>query len=311
MTIPTAEASTNGSSHTRATPPTDPSVPRLTRLADLLGELEADAAAAHEAYTTGTPRGPVTGLPGLDRELGGALSAGTHVLHAGPGAGKSALALQIAATCGFPALFVTCEMSPLELLRRHTARVTGTFLGRLKSGELGPLEAVALARVAAEKTPQLAILDATRAFVSADQIHELALVVRGDAGRVLVVIDSLHSWSEGVAAATGGVDEYARLGAALACLGTLARVLDSPVLFIAERNRAGMKPGGLSAGAGHRKIEYGCESLWELDRDENAAAGPAGEADVTLKIAKNRNGTPGKKVALRFHGALQRFREAD
>jgi len=308
VTIPTTEPSTNGSSHTRATPPTDPSAPRLTRFVDLLGELEADAAAAHEAYTSGTPRGPVTGLPGLDRELGGALSAGTHVLHAGPGAGKTALALQIAATCGFPALFVTCEMSPLELLRRHTARVTGTFLGRLKSGELGPLEAVALARVAAEKAPQLALADATRAFAPAEWVRTIAELVRGDARKVLVVVDSLHSWSGGMG---GDADEYTRLGGALGALRGLAGILDSPVLIIAERNRSGMKSGGMSAGAGHRGIEYGCESLWELDRDENAAAGPAGEADVTLKIAKNRNGTPGKKIALRFHGALQRFREAD
>ena len=307
MTIPTAEPSTNGSSHTRATPPPDPSAPRLMRFADLLGELEADAVAAHEAYTTGTPRGPVTGLPGLDRELGGALSAGTHVLHAGPGAGKSALALQIAATCGFPALFVTCEMSALELLRRHTARVTGTFLGRLKSGELGPLEAVALARVAAEKAPLLALADATRAFASAAWLQDIAAAVRGDARKVLIVVDSLHSWS---GAMGGDADEYTRLGGALGALRGLAGILDSPVLIISERNRAGMK-GGMSAGAGHRGIEYGAESLWELDRDEGAAAGPAGEIDVTLKIAKNRSGSPGKKIALRFHGALQRFREAD
>ncbi|MDP8909300.1 MAG: DnaB helicase C-terminal domain-containing protein [Chloroflexota bacterium] len=294
--------------YTRETPTADPSAPRLTRLGDLLGELEADAAAAHDAYTSGTPRGPVTTLKTLDRELGGALASGTHVLHAGPGAGKTALALQIAADCGFPALFVTCEMSALELLRRHTARVTSTYLGRLKSGELGPLEAVALARVAAEKAPLLALADATRAVAPAAWLQDIAETVRGDARRVLVVVDSLHSWSGGVA---GDVDEYARLGAALGALRALAGVLNSPVLIVSERNRASMTRGGMSAGAGHRGIEYGAESLWELDRDENAAAGASGEVDVTLKIAKNRNGSPGKKIALRFHGALQRFREAD
>ncbi len=303
----TTEAPPGRPGFTRESPTADPSAPRLTRFADLLGEFAADAEAAHDAYVNGTPRGPITGLKTLDRELGGALASGTHVLHAGPGAGKSALALQVAAECGFPSLFATAEMAPLELLRRHTARVTSTYLGRLKSGELGPLEAVALARVAAEKAPHLAILDATRAFVTADQLHELALAVRGDARRVLVVVDSLHSWSGGMA---GDADEYSRLGSALGALRMLAGVLDSPVLIVSERNRAGMK-GGMSAGAGHRGIEYGAESLWELDRGEDTPAGPAGEVDVTLKIAKNRNGTPGKKVALRFHGALQRFREAD
>ncbi len=121
-----AETPTDERVYTRETPSPDPSAPRLTRFADLLGELEADDAAAHEAYTSGTPPGPVTGLAELDRELGGALAPGTHVLHAGPGAGKTALAVQITSTCGFPALFVSCEMSALELLRRHTARVTWT-----------------------------------------------------------------------------------------------------------------------------------------------------------------------------------------
>ena len=41
---------------------------------------------------------------------------------------------------------ISCEMALLELLRRHTARTTGTYLGRLKSGELAPQEAVLLAR---------------------------------------------------------------------------------------------------------------------------------------------------------------------
>ena len=303
-----AETPTDERAYTRETPTYDPSVPRLLRLGDLLGDLEADAATAHSAYVSGTPRGPITGLRTLDRELGGALSAGTHVLHAGPGAGKTALALQIAATCGFPALYVSAEMSALELLRRHTARITSTYLGRLKTGELAPSEVVALARVAAEKASLLALADATRSFASAEWLQDIAAAVRGEARQVLVVVDSLQSWSGGLG---GDADEYSRLGAALGALRGLAGILDSPVLTISERNRSGMKSGGMSAGAGHRGIEYGAESLWELDRDEDAASGPAGEVDVTLKIEKNRNGSPGKKVSLRFHGALQRFREAD
>src|SRR3954451_12864646 len=89
-------------------PPIELSAPRLLRLADLLGELESDATAAHDAYVSGRPRGPITTFKTLDRELGGALAPGIHVLHASPGVGKSALAFQIAATCEYPALFITC-----------------------------------------------------------------------------------------------------------------------------------------------------------------------------------------------------------
>ena len=113
-----------------------PDTPRLYPLGDLLEAWVADAEAAFAARLAGTPRGPLTGVARLDSALGGFLAPGLHILHGEPGTGKTAFALQVAASCGSPALFVTTEMGPLELLRRITARVTNTYLGRLKSGEL-------------------------------------------------------------------------------------------------------------------------------------------------------------------------------
>ena len=136
---------------------------------------------------------------------------------------------------------------------------------------------------------------------------DVARAIRDEHPGILVVVDSLHSWADGM---PGDADEYARLGAALGALRGLAGALESPVLVIAERNRASMKAGGISAGAGHRRIEYGAESVWELDREEEDV-GPPGEALVTLGLAKNRNGAPGRKVALHFDGARQRFREVN
>src|SRR5687768_2449406 len=98
-----------------------PRQPPPLPLAALLGEWEADAQAAFDARVKGIPRGPVTGLAGVDEALGGVLQPGLHVVHGGPGVGKTALGLQIAATCGFPALYVSAEMRPLELLKRLTA----------------------------------------------------------------------------------------------------------------------------------------------------------------------------------------------
>lgn len=282
--------------------------PRLTRLADLLGDWEAEAQAAHDARTLGVPRGPVTGMPTLDAELGGALQQGLNVLHASPGVGKTAMALQIGATCGCPCLYLSAEMAPLELLRRLTARVTGTYLGRLRSGELAPADSVKLARRAAEAVPQLTIADATTAFAPVPWLQHAAGVVRGDARHLLLVVDSVHSWAEG---APGDVDEYTRLGVALQSLRILARSVGCAVLMIAERNRASMKTGGMSASAGHRSFEYGAESVLELNRPEDAAEDASGEVAVKLRIAKNRHGSPNRTIDLRFHGALQRFREAD
>ena len=249
----------------------------------------------------------MTGLPKLDRELGGALTPGQHVLHAGPGAGKTALALQIAATCGVPALYVTCEMSPLELLRRVTARVTGVFLGRLRSGELTPAESLRLAQQAVAAAPDLVLADATRAFATPTWIEEVARITRRDVRDVLIAIDSVHSWADGAA---GEATEYERLGWALSALRTLAGTLNCAILAIAERNRASIQNGGLSAGAGSRKFEYGGESVWDLSQEKEAVADTWGQVAVTLSLVKNRNGAPGRKIPLKFNGPLQRFSEA-
>lgn len=281
--------------------------PTLARLSDLLDEFAADAAAAHEARVLGTPRGPVTGLPKLDRTLGDALAAGMHVVNGNPGSGKTALALQIAGTCGCPALYLSAEMSRLELFKRVIARTTGVYLGRLKSGELAPTAALQLARRAAAAVPHLTIADATRAFASVAWLHEAAQVVKGESRHLLVVVDSAHSWS---GAMPGDLDEYSRLAVALSSLRTLARTFDAAVLVVAERNRASMPKGGISASAGHRSFEYGAESMLELTRDMDTQPDALGEVPVVVKTVKNRNGVAGAEVPLRFHGALQKFTEA-
>jgi replicative DNA helicase len=292
----------------RIEPPPDAlPTPSLLRLADLLGDLQADAAAAHEALESGRPRGPVTGLPKLDKQMGGTLAHGLTILNAGPGIGKTAWALQIAATCGFPALFVSCEMASIELFRRVIARTTCTPLDFIRSGAYPPEVILEKARQAIAACPDLALLDATERFVGPDLLRAAALCVRGQASNLLVVVDSVHSWAD---SAPGDAEEYTALGAAVASLRSVARGLNCPVLAIAERNRASMRGGGVSSSAGTRKFEYGSEAVIELDREESETRNGAGEVPVTLKLSKNRNGGRGEKVNLLWHDNYQRFREA-
>jgi replicative DNA helicase len=197
-------------------------------------------------------------------------------------------------------------MAPLELLRRLTARVTETYLGRLKSGEMRPADSLALARRAIEAAPLLHIVDATQAYASPVYLREVARIAKGDARHLLIVVDSVHSWAE---SAPHGAQEYESLNDGLAALRALSHQLTCPVLAVAERNRGSMKEGGLSAGAGTRKIEYGAETVIDLQRDEQAREDGAGEVPVVAKFSKNRNGAAGKSVRLKFNGALQRFQE--
>lgn len=292
-----------------------PDKPRVYRLGDLLEEWDAFAENVYKARQGNYPLGIQTGLNQVDSEIGGAFQTGLHWVHGGPGVGKTAFALQIAATCGFPAIYVTCEMTPLELMRRITARVTGTFLGKFKSGELEPKQAKTHVLRAIATCPNLVMLDATRGYVPAFakdasstdiNLFDLAETLRGESQHILIIIDSLHAWAD---MATSDLKEYECLNIAIGSLRGLAAALDCPIIGIVERNRQSMSSGGQSGGAGTRKIEYSAESVIELDAT-SCSPDASGEVPVTLKLSKNRNGAMGRSVELRFNGALQRYREA-
>lgn len=123
---------------------------------DLMDEVVAEAREVHQAHQTGQPRGPVTGFKRLDDSIGGALArCGVNAVLGNAGAGKTTFCGQIAAVCGCPAVYVTTEIGPAELLRWHMARVTGEFLGRLKSGEKSPAEIERLVQRTVERLAQL------------------------------------------------------------------------------------------------------------------------------------------------------------
>lgn len=291
-------------------------IPRLTLLSDLVSEFVADTEAAQKALESGKPRGPVTGLPRLDETIGGFFSNGLHILQAAPGAGKSAFSLQVAANCQFPALYLTAEMSVLELFRRLIARETETYLGRLKTGELGAKEAMRLALETVKRLPSFALLDGTSGYASPQQILDIAeaLKERAETSQVLVVVDSIQVWAKtvrGVDADFVGASEYELINAALGSLSALAGELKSPVLAVSHRNRAGNRSqdAGLHAAKGSGEVEYLAESVIDLTRKEEQPDAN-GEVEVFLKLLKNRHGVPGLNFPLKFCGRIQKFREA-
>jgi hypothetical protein len=87
--------------------------------------------------------------------------------------------------------------------------------------------------------------------------------------------------------------------------------LNCPILAIAERNRASMKEGGLHAGAGHRGLEYGAESVVGLDLDDKTPAPSVDEKVIKIEVSKNRHGPVHRGLRVSFHGALQRFRDLE
>jgi hypothetical protein len=143
----------------------------------------------------------------------------------------------------------------------------------------------------------------------ADVVEQAARTWRDQYGakHVLVVVDSVHSW-----AGVSPVDfasEYESLNARLRDLHNVAEALVAPVFGGAEHNRGSMAIGGLNAAAGTRKFEQRTETVLDLHREDDATEDANDEYAVTLKVAKNRNGAPGKEVDRRFHGARQQLRE--
>jgi hypothetical protein len=292
----------------------------------LFDAVASDADRAAIRAKTGRPAGPITGIAGLDVALGGHLAAGLHVLHGAPGTGKTALALQVATTCGASALVVTCEMAPVELARRVIARTTGTYLHRLKSGDLNGHAVRQLAHRATAGAGWVGILDATQGPApTVEDLHTALDSVRhlarrgGDAGRIaaetgaLLVIDSGHAWASGLDVQAGPVTEYDRLNAAINGLHGLARHENAAVLVTAERNRASMVTGGQNAAAGTRSWEYRAETVLDLTDDDGkdtraSEAPPNGPRRVTIGIHKNRHGPPLPwGVPVMWDGRLQTF----
>lgn len=286
--------------------PKKPPLPPLLRFSEVVGAVVSEAELAYKARQSKQPLGPVSGLSLIDKKLGGRFPVGLVPVLGNAGAGKSAFCLQLAACCGCPALYVSCEMAPAELLRRQMARVGDIYLGRLKTGEIRPDEMERRALEAAASAPDLAIMDATSICPTLDHLKVIGAALRGQEEHLLLVVDSLHSWIEG---ARTGATEYDALNAAMARLREMALEQKIVVMVICERNRASMDSGGLNSGAGSRRIEYGAEVMIDLQRDRDVAQDAQGETPVTLCFAKNRNGVAGDKVQLLFNGALQRFKE--
>lgn len=301
---------------TNATNLETPPVPNPGLVCDVGELLLREEETARRVRATGRKPGPITNLPTLDEQLGGFLAPGLHVLLAAPGAGKSALALQIAALCGCPALYVSAEMRRAELLRRLVARATSMYLGRLRGGEMTRDELSRLVARAGEACPMLSLYDVCEQPATVTALRERAEDLREHFASpyLLVVVDSITDWVHCSASPSARLEmgEYALAENALTGLKTLATALSPPILGIAHRSRSGQSKDAdrIHAAKGTGRYEYIAESVWDLERDPKIGADHSGHTRASLTVLKNRQGPTGLSISLSFEGRLQKLSES-
>lgn len=268
--------------------------------------------AAHAARNSerGMPGFP-TGLPTLDKAMGG-LQEGLHILAAEPGAGKTALALNIARSSAtrfrLPVVYASFDETPERLALKVIASRAGLSMSAMTAGELDPQT---VATEIEEHAPALATL----AFVSADarlsvtelvdQLGGLLAVHSRDVG--LLVIDYLQPWAAAFAASMATEYRIA-VGAMALELRALAIKSHCPVLLVSAQNRAGQGSASMTSLRESSDLEYGADSILMLTRDDDAPVG-TGKYGRTLTLAKNRFGPNGLQIGLVLDGRTQTFSE--
>lgn len=292
--------------------PTAGRVARAQMLGDLIDELVADAEAQESAIAEGRTPGPVSRLAELDRTLGGYFRPGLHGFTGDPGAGKTCLALQIAGTCGTPAVYVTAEQSPMELLRKVISRVTDTPLDEVRAAPSARVRE--LATIAARSAPSLLLLDATSGPASAKLVEEVAdeLRQRWKSRDVLLVIDALQPWARGL----GEGSEYDLIQSGLSDLVRVASKLRAPALVLSHRNRASAgnrkaadgQTSALTTAKGTADFEHLVDCALHLSPEVGKGSQFCATGKrVNIHVGKNRYGPTDITLMVPFDGTRQRF----
>lgn len=288
---------------------------QMDRGSDLLpGVLEMARQRRRQRDDTGKNyQGLETGLKALDQILNG-LGQGLHVLAAGPGVGKTTLALQWGLECaraGVPVVYVSYENSPQNLTLKLLASVAGVAASDIERG-FGDNAGLELAAAKLHPTLERMVIVEGTANLSVGQIQARVRQAQNETGRgdVFVVVDYLQR-----AAHQKGYDQLRHSVSSLAGdLREMANRTGGAVLAISSQNRSGgdygkgMGAANLDSLKESGDLEYSADTAMFLTADgEGKATAPA--RAMKLVVLKNRFGATGA-VSLIFRPDLGVYREA-
>lgn len=254
-----------------------------------------------------------TGIAGLDKALDGGLHAGLTVLGAVSSMGKTSLMLQMAdtlAAAGRNVLFITIEMSRMELIAKSAVRGTKERARPLLDGKLPEEKVRGLISAYRQKTGGRVELWEPDAPLTPAFLDEKVSAFCAQHESPVLFLDYLQL----VAPARTGMNEKQTADAAVAMLKQLARRYDMPVMAASSLNREAYRPGsaepGMSAFKESGSVEYSADLLlvlkYRTDADRENKTAPR---HLALTILKNRFGATGESIPLDYEPEKELFRD--
>ena len=264
----------------------------------------------------GEAKGIPIGYDEIDRRIGGLRGGELTIIAARPSMGKSAFAMNIARLLaelrGKASLFVTLEMSRIELVERLLACTANVTLTRLRNNWINPHER----RLIVEATSTLSQLPLFIDEAPSRSVSEIAAMCRRMKRKGS--LDALFVDYLQLVEAENAKDPREQQVAKIARrLKTLARELKIPVIVLSQLNRESEKSGDNKPKLGHLResgaIEQDADNVVFVHRP--AYYMPEGSArdeckeEAEIIWAKVRNGETGTDK-LRWRGEYQRFENA-
>ena len=251
-----------------------------------------------------------TGLAGLDRLMNGGIRRGQLVvIGARPKHGKTALTLALARNIAhrFSVLFVSQEMSVMELMHRHTAAMGSVDLGRILRAD--PSDEGMWSRVneAAERLGRLNLVHDEQAAQSLLDVRRKTMKVKREHGLDVLFVDFLQLMQ-----GAGEDNRNRELDVIANGLKALAMDLGIGVVLLSQMSRKADEHYGRPTMTHLRDsgaIEAAADVVAVLFTDHAHPLSPKHEAFAgysELEIVAHRNGPQGL-VPLQFRGEYQQI----
>ena len=214
------------------------------------------------------------------------------------------------ASAGRNVLFITIEMSRMELIAKSAVRGTRERARPLLDGRLSENKVRSLISAYRQKTGGRVELWEPDAPLTPAFLDEKVSTFCAQHESPVLFLDYLQL----VAPARAGMTEKQTADAAVAMLKQLARRYDMPVMAASSLNREAYRPGsaepGLSAFKESGSVEYSADLLlvlkYRTDADRENKTAPR---HLALTILKNRFGATGESIPLDYEPEKELFRD--